>query len=273
MTVLLYQDYIHNNGVLLHALRAHFGADNVLHCDAADILGGCLEKARLLAMPGGADLYYCEKLNGEGNKAIREFVEQGGAYLGICAGAYYACAELEWAKDEKEPIRGARELGFYKGKAVGPVYEFIEDGDINKCWDDAARVITNIPSSRRKPGSSAISQEYPGLRRDDEYVVFYSAGPIFIGDNTAIILARYADLSGQPAAAVECAVGKGKAILCGPHPEYDAESYAGAIYRHRNASYKWQTGVAEKLDGGQQEKFRKAIFDRALPEGIVRHAA
>lgn len=253
MTVLLYQDYVHNNGVLFRALCAHYGAEGVRQCDAGDIGGGILETASLLVIPGGADLYYCEKLNGAGNRAIRDFVEQGGAYLGICAGAYYACAELEWAKDEQDPICGPRELGFYKGKAVGPVYDFLEDGDIGKCWD-AASVI-----------------EAGG----DRFPVLYSGGPVFAGDDSATTLARYADLPGQPAAAVECAVGKGRAILVSPHLEYDAAHYKSTLYRHRNPSYKWQNAVAEKLQQGikQQGDFRRAIFNRALPENKLSHAA
>jgi glutamine amidotransferase-like uncharacterized protein len=31
-----------------------------------------------------------------GRKKVRQYVEQGGAYLGICAGAYLACAEFDW---------------------------------------------------------------------------------------------------------------------------------------------------------------------------------
>ena len=47
-------------------------------------------------MPGGADRPYCAALNGEGNRRIRAFVEAGGAYLGLCAGAYYASQRVEF---------------------------------------------------------------------------------------------------------------------------------------------------------------------------------
>src|ERR1700722_9520522 len=43
----------------------------------------------LLVIPGGADLPYTRSLNGDGNKKIRSYVEQGGTFLGICAGSYY----------------------------------------------------------------------------------------------------------------------------------------------------------------------------------------
>lgn len=245
MPVLVYQDYVHNNGILFRALSDHFGTDNVRYCDAAAILSGALDQARLFVMPGGADLFYCERLDGAGNRAIRAFVENGGAYLGICAGAYYACAALDWAKNEAAPINGPRELAFYKGTAAGPVYDFIEDGDFARSWDGIAEI------------------EFAQSR----FPVLYSGGPVFTGDDSAAVLARYTTLPGRPAATVECAIGKGRAILCSPHLEYDAAHYKTTLYRHRNPSYNWQNEIAEKLQQGtkQQGDFRRAIFDRALP--------
>lgn len=38
----------------------------------------------LFVMPGGADLPYCRTLNGEGNRRIKQFVQRGGSYLGLC---------------------------------------------------------------------------------------------------------------------------------------------------------------------------------------------
>ncbi|PJB71020.1 MAG: biotin--protein ligase [Alphaproteobacteria bacterium CG_4_9_14_3_um_filter_47_13] len=246
MSVLLYQDYVHNNVILYHRLCADFGADYVILCDADDIDNGALEKARLFVMPGGADLYYCEKLGGAGNKAIRTFVEKGGTYLGICAGAYYGCAAIAWAKDEKTPICGARELGFYKGMAIGPIYEFIEEGDFYKSWD---AVVT-------------VEGEEGG------YPAFYSGGPIFEGDKDAVILARYRHLPGQPAAIVECRSGAGKAILCSPHIEYDALSYRKTIYKHGNASYKWQLDILEKMKKAdeKQEALWHLVLKKAMSD-------
>ena len=45
---------------------------------------------RLLCIGGGFDLGYVKTLGLEGMRIIREFVQTGGNYLGICAGAYFA---------------------------------------------------------------------------------------------------------------------------------------------------------------------------------------
>ena len=234
MTVYLYQDYVHNNGVLVHALRDALG--DVQFCDATDITRGVLKSpADIFVMPGGADLYYCEKLNGVGNAAIRDWVHGGGTYFGLCAGAYYACAAIEWGKGTAQEICGPRELSFYPGLATGPVYDYIEDADINKSWDGVARI---------DAGGQRLA-------------VYYAGGPTFTGADDhpdVTVIARYADLPGTPAAVVECRAGAGRALLCAPHPEYDVDSLARSHYNHRNTSSPWRQHVARRLadapDGG-----------------------
>ena len=75
----------------------------------------------LFVMPGGADLPFCAALNGAPNQRIRQFVERGGAYLGICAGAYYACRKIAFHAGTEGAICGPRELGFLDALATtGP---------------------------------------------------------------------------------------------------------------------------------------------------------
>jgi glutamine amidotransferase-like uncharacterized protein len=234
MSVLVYQDYRNNNGLLIRALSRHFGPQDIGFCDAQDIIDGALTPAtRLLVMPGGADLYYVEKLNGAGNAAIRAWVEAGGAYLGICAGAYYASRMVKWAEDEgRQAICGPRELALFKGTARGPVYEFIEDGDFAKSWH-AAVMITHGKGRTLVP---------------------YHAGPVFENvPEGAMVIARYADLPDQPAAIVECAIGKGKAVLCGPHLEWDGEGLARRLYEHDNPHWQWESDVLAQLRGSERE--------------------
>lgn len=237
MTTFLYQDYVHNNGVLHRALMDARG--DVRLCDARDIVDGILadDPHGVLVIPGGADLYYCEKLNGAGNVAIREWVTGGGTYFGICAGAYYACQSIAWGKGTAQEICGPRELAFYPGMATGPVYEYIEGADIESAWDGVARI------------------DAGDAGRD--LAVYYAGGPAFTGGDDApgvTVLARYADLPGRPAAAVECRVGAGRAVLCAPHPEYGVDSLTRSHYNHRNASAAWRQDVADRLaaapDGG-----------------------
>ncbi|KAG2452489.1 hypothetical protein HYH02_002728 [Chlamydomonas schloesseri] len=84
--------------------------------------GSWVDRCLLLIMPGGADLPYCKHLNGRGNRIIRGYVEAGGAYLGICAGAYYACSRVEFEPGSRLQVVGDRELAFFPGRARGAAY-------------------------------------------------------------------------------------------------------------------------------------------------------
>lgn len=118
--IYLYQDQgVSEVGVLSLrlALEKHLQRP-VLLIDAEYIIHTGLSDGALLIMPGGADLPYCAKLNGEGNRQIRRFIERGGAYLGICAGAYYACSALDFIGRDYT-VSGSRELALFNGTAKG----------------------------------------------------------------------------------------------------------------------------------------------------------
>jgi putative intracellular protease/amidase len=60
---------------------------------AEDIRAGALDDYRMLFVPGGWASNKLKALGGEGADAIRTFVENGGAYFGICGGAGLATDE------------------------------------------------------------------------------------------------------------------------------------------------------------------------------------
>lgn len=83
--------------------------------------GQWVYQAALFVMPGGTDISYTEQLNGLGNDQIKIFVKNGGTYLGICGGAFYASSTVEFCKgDPSLQVLGERELSFFPGVACGP---------------------------------------------------------------------------------------------------------------------------------------------------------
>lgn len=62
-----------------------------------DILNGSLNKGAFhtLVMPGGKSWIYIENLGDKGAQEILKFVNAGGNYLGICAGAFYATSHRQ----------------------------------------------------------------------------------------------------------------------------------------------------------------------------------
>lgn len=165
---------------------------------AAEIIDGYLEQFSIFIMPGGRDRPYHTALRGPGNAEIRKFVENGGLYLGICAGAYYASAQVEFDKGFPLEVCEERELQFFKGKAIGPAFG---KGTFEYSSEKGARL------AQIETGMGIFS-------------IYYNGGCLFQGDFSNVrILGRYLELPHKPPAIIECNVGKGRAILSGVHWE------------------------------------------------------
>lgn len=77
------------------------------------IKGDWKSNAKCLIMPGGADLAYCKKLNGNGNQQIKNYVENGGTYIGFCGGGYYGGKFVDFDRGGKLEVLGERALCFF----------------------------------------------------------------------------------------------------------------------------------------------------------------
>lgn len=64
---------------------------------ADDIRSGALADLDLLIHPGGSGSKQGRHLGEAGRTAVRKFVENGGGFIGICAGAYLASADYDWS--------------------------------------------------------------------------------------------------------------------------------------------------------------------------------
>lgn len=169
----------------------------------------------LLVIPGGADLPYCRTLNGEGNRRITQFVERGGAYLGLCAGGYYGSKRCEFeVGDKKMEVVGDRELAFYPGTCRGCAFPgFVYHSEVG------ARAV-ELRVEKNTLGEGSI----PAVFRS-----YYNGGGVFVDapkyrDKGVEVLASFTEeINVDPgegaAAVVYCKVGEGGAVLTSPHPE------------------------------------------------------
>ncbi len=161
-----------------------------------------MQHTAVLIIPGGRSLPFYETLGLQGNQHIREFVEQGGTYFGICAGAYYACAETIFAEGLPLELKLHGALHFFSGRAIGPVFA---DEDFTYDSEKGARVVD--------------VQWQDG----DIYSAYFNGGCYFDNhDVKTTVLATYAD--NQKPAMIACSVGLGRAILSGIHPELSYET-------------------------------------------------
>ncbi len=157
------------------------------------------EHYEIVVFPGGGAADYRYEISDHDN--IRSFVEAGGQFIGLCAGAYYAADIFRWQDTSYE-----YPLGIFEGSSIGPL-----TGQVG--WGDKA--LLNL-----KPDHPANDNFA------DKLNISYYDGPYFMphnfnGDsNQAIeILARY-DVNDQPAV-IAGRFGEGSYLLFGPHPEMD----------------------------------------------------
>ena len=74
-----------------------FSELKVTKVNGKDIREGVLKGFDVVLLPGGSGSKEAASLEESGRKEIKSFVERGGGYLGICAGAYLASADYEWS--------------------------------------------------------------------------------------------------------------------------------------------------------------------------------
>lgn len=160
---------------------------------------GFAARFRCLYMPGGYAYDYKRKITARGEQNIRSLVDAGGAYVGICAGAYFAADHVEW-EGGKFPYT----LGLFKGIARGSLQEI-------KPWDGYA--MTTIHTNPSHP----VSDNQPQI-----LTTLYFGGPAFIPDPgfTIDTLATW-DAAGDQVAITGFARGSGRVLLIGPHPEIE----------------------------------------------------
>lgn len=164
------------------------------------------KQTALLIIPGGADIPFTKALNGPGNKKIRSFVENGGAFLGICAGSYYGGNFVDFAKNTPLEVLGERELAFFPGIVRGPTL---------------APYAYNKESGSR--AANILWKGSSGFPLNDTFLLYANGSGHFVDATKAsntTVLATYS-MPEELAAIVECKVGNGKAILSAVHFEYN----------------------------------------------------
>ena len=175
-------------------------------------MAGCA----LFVMPGGADLPYCRTLNGQGNRRISQYVQRGGAYLGLCAGAYYGSKRCEFEVGNKDlEVVGDRELAFFPGISRGCAFPGF---------------VYNSKAGARAPELDVSKTALTTGTVPEIFSSYYNGGGVFVdapkyADRGVEVLASYTEpLHVDPgegkAAVVYCRVGEGAAVLSAVHPEF-----------------------------------------------------
>lgn len=193
------------------------------------------KQTALIIFPGGKDLPYHEALQGEALKQIRRFIENGGKYLGICAGAYFGCEQIEFEKGGPLEVLGKRDLCFFPGKAIGPAY------GLNKF------------SYTQETGACLAQLNFTSKSPSYDAKIYFNGGCSFElpQENLSIKpIACYTNLPDQPLAIIQCQIGEGLALLSGVHPEFSA--------LHEEAKHRMTPSIYNELL--ENEKTRSNLF-------------
>ncbi|MFH1466220.1 MAG: BPL-N domain-containing protein [Pseudomonadota bacterium] len=156
---------------------------------------------------GGGYAYpgYTVHISAAGKARIQEFVAAGGAFVGICAGAYFACDSLAYEGAEFGDESGY-DLDLYPGVCGGPVSE-----------------VSSYPTWAPATLDFAGHEAYEGFAAAPfQRQLFYAGGPYFEAPPAgAEVLASYDDTGPHQGLAAVIAVpyGAGRVVLWGPHPE------------------------------------------------------
>lgn len=249
----------------LKSLVGH--AYDIIHVDARVLRTEPWEaNCAMLVIPGGRDLPYCQDLQGTTNQRIRQFVEKGGRYLGICAGAYYGSSMIEFEKgDPVMQVCGPRELEFYPGISRGTTFPgFVYNSE------RGARSVSILVEPSLDYSATAATAATSGQQRRS-IRMYYNGGGYFVhadrlnGGGKIDVLARYEDPGTcpdepHPAAVVHCRIGRGHAVLIATHPEYDA---GPNDLLNPEATDSMKAIIKDLIDSSMERKmFLCAVFDR-----------
>lgn len=248
--VLIYRDYgCADVGMLEQELRSYFEPRGCVvdFADAQGIIkdGALNDDVLAFFMPGGAGTPFRRKLEVLGNEKIREYVSGGGAYFGICAGAYYACEQVVFEKDIPElAIVGSCGLNLVKGRAIGTLH----------------KELGILPYAKNAAAATVVELEW---NKDKEvHAVHYHGGPYFDLDNSeeCEVLAHY-QLSEALPAVIKCRYGQGTVVLSGVHYEDKGEVLLKAVHHQR-----LDRAAAEKVYGCliEKEVSRRALFGKIM---------
>jgi glutamine amidotransferase-like uncharacterized protein len=161
-----------------------------------------LEGFRLLCIPGGNMYQYALDISPAGKQKIRDFVETGGAYIGICGGANFAGERVYWQGN----LLQMEALAMFPGATRGPVDEIAPYPYCTMCQLLTAGSLHSITASE-----------------PDSMWILYIYGPMLQPDSGAdvVVLGEY-EIVHEPAM-VAFEYGRGRVFVIGAHPEFEED--------------------------------------------------
>ncbi len=209
------------------SLCSSFGVDEVRFVTESDIRRTDLDRPDLLVVSGGDGFEIAHSMGARGLERLRDFVSDGGTYVGVCAGAYLALPS------SLEPFR-------HFNISTTRIRNISGRGDLLD--QDNPRISVRYGSCAvYHPVRGPIVVEGQGI--STEAPVY--GGPVFDEPGCDEVLFRYSGFTPETAfqtdrptadslvlgspAAIKVSHGKGRAFLLGPHLEHPRYAAANSI--------------------------------------------
>lgn len=205
--------------VAMARMFEYAGCD-VYMIDSGDIVdNNILNTIDLIAFPGGYGVaykkFFAPSTGDSVRNAIRSFISDGGAFVGICAGAYFAADICAWEGRDFEYY-----LDLFMGDAVGSITDISDYSEVEPMKITPVRMVDSDFSWN-----------------NDTYNIGYLWGPYFSGYNGGdlpegidVVGVYDYEVNGEPgeadeeAAMIKFEFGSGRVFLSGVHPEYEESS-------------------------------------------------
>jgi len=185
---------------------------SVQNVGPADIQSGVLEQFDVVIFPGGSGSKEAAAIGEDGCQAVIEFVENGGGYVGICAGAFLASAKYDWslALVNANTFTGNREI---PGEGVKSMW-FRGSGTVEMELTDEGRVILgDMPGHLDVGYANGPILSPAGKEGLPEYVPL-----AYFRTEISLWEPQEGTMINTPAI-VASEFGEGRAIAISPHPE------------------------------------------------------
>lgn len=216
IVIIFFANVLHSQDVLIYsddgtwedgiiALEHFFDNQNITHnrIYAADLNANEWNKeAKAILFPGGYSYNYQLAITLAAVDSIRTYVANGGGYIGICAGAYFASKTVDW-EGEAYPY----ELALFDGTATG---------SLNYVAPWPNYVMTDIKLNKQNPISGNDKSKIS---------VLYYGGPIFTPNAGVSVdtVATWNSADNTPAV-INFEYENGRVLLLGPHLEVEENS-------------------------------------------------
>lgn len=198
-------------------------------------------------LPGGSDLFYVRDFTDHVLDRLRNWVSNGGIYIGICAGAYFASSSIEFEKNRQGyEICQQRNLGLIDVKAIGSITSDFDYGN-DLCYE-----ILKINA----------------VKTGDHFYAYCCGGCYFsfselVECQPKIVILGITEKN-QPVI-IQTEYGHGKIFLSGIHLEYDLSPYKSEyLVENLECARIFLKNLLHNLLGCKDENFEKTENSKVL---------